>query len=92
MDLSDWRERIDTVDQIVVDLLNRRLRYAEKIGRIKRDRGQQIFDSEREKAVLEGIVDYNQGPLRTETLTAIFKHIVQEARELEEKQGEANLL
>ena len=92
MDLSDWRERIDTVDQIVVDLLNRRLSYAEQIGRIKRDRGQQIFDPDREKAVLHGIVEYNQGPLRTRTLIAIFKHIIQEARELEEKQEEANLL
>lgn len=92
MDLSDWRARIDTVDQIVVDLLNKRLRYAEEIGKIKRGCGQQILDPEREKAVLDGIVGYNQGPLRTRTLIAIFKHIMQEARELEEKQEEADLL
>ena len=92
MDLSDWRARIDLVDQIVVDLLNKRLSYAEEIGKIKRGRGQQILDPDREKAVLQGVVDYNQGPIRTRTLIAIFKHIIQESRELEEKQEEANLL
>ncbi len=92
MDLSDWRARIDMVDQIVVDLLNKRLSYAEEIGKIKRGRGQQILDPDREKAVLHGVVDYNQGPIRSQTLIAIFKHIIQEARELEEKQEEANLL
>ena len=36
MDISDWRAKIDTVDQILVDLVNRRLEFAIEIGRIKR--------------------------------------------------------
>ncbi len=92
MDLSDWRARIDTVDKKMVDLLNKRLGYAVEIGKIKRGHGQKILDTEREKAVLDAIAGYNKGPLRTQTLVAIFKSIMREARDLEEKQEEANLL
>lgn len=92
MDLSGLRARIDTVDKKIVDLLNKRLGYVVEIGKIKRGHGQKILDSEREKAVLDAIAGYNKGPLSTQTLVSIFKSIMREARDLEEKQEEANLL
>ena len=84
MDLSDWRARIDTVDQVLVDLLNRRMRYALEIGKIKRDQGHQIYDPEREKAVLDGLKAYNQGPIGDKAIDDIFARIIAAARDLEE--------
>ena len=84
MDLSDWRARIDTVDQVLVDLLNKRMQYALEIGKIKRVHGQQVRDIEREKAIMEGLKAYNKGPLGDEAIVDIFARIMQEARNLEE--------
>ena len=83
MDLSDWRARIDTVDQLLVDLLNRRMRYALAIGDIKRQQDQQIFDPKREKEVIDAIKEYNQGPMTSQAIEEIFARIMREARELE---------
>ena len=85
MDLSDWRARIDTVDQILVDLLNRRMEYVLEIGKIKRACGQQVHDADREKMVLDEARAYNQGLLSDEALVDIFTRIMQEARNLEEE-------
>ena len=84
MDLSHWRVRIDTVDQMLVDLLNKRLQYALEIGKIKRAGGQQVRDTERERVVLDGLRAYNRGPLSDEAIVEIFGRIMEEARKLEE--------
>ena len=85
MDLNGLRARIDTVDRILVDLLNRRMEYALEIGRVKRALGQQVQDAEREKMVLDGTTAYNGGPLSDEAVVDIFTRIMQEARNLEEE-------
>lgn len=85
MDLSDWRARIDTVDQLLVDLLNRRMRYALSIGEIKRQQGQPIFDPKREKEVLDALRSYNEGPISAAAIEEIFARVMKEARELEEQ-------
>ena len=85
MDLSDWRVRIDTVDQILVDLLNRRMRYALEIGQKQRAHGRQVRDPDREKAILDKLKVYNEGPLGDAAIEDIFNRIMQEARDLEEE-------
>ena len=85
MDLSDWRVRIDTVDQILVDLLNRRMQYALEIGQIKRAHGRQVRDPDREQAILDKLKEYNEGPLGDAAIEDIFNRIMQEARDLEEE-------
>lgn len=88
MDLSEWRARIDAVDQQLVDLLNQRLLYVLEIGRLKREHGKPVQDLERERAILEGLTAYNQGPLSDEAIVELFTRIMQEARKLEEGQGQ----
>lgn len=83
VDLSDWRTRIDIIDEMLIDLLNRRMQYALEAGRIKRANGQQIQDSEREKAIIDSLRDYNKGPLSNEAIVDIFTRIIEEARHLE---------
>ncbi len=83
MDLSDWRDRIDAVDGILLDLLNRRIEYALEIGRIKRAQGTPILDEKREEDVLAGLKSRNRGPLSSEGVVGIFSRIVEETRDLE---------
>ena len=83
MDLSDWRARIDAVDGILLDLLNRRIEYALEIGRIKRAQGSPILDGKRERELLDGLKSRNRGPLSSEAVARIFSRIVEETRDLE---------
>ena len=83
MDLSDWRSRIDALDRQVVDLLNERMRCALEIGQIKRVGGQPIRVPAREKALLEGLKEYNEGPMSAEAIDDIFNRVMAEARSLE---------
>ena len=83
MDISDWRARIDTVDQILVDLVNRRLEFAIEIGRIKRNSGQQIRDATREKELIDRLQRYNNGPMSDAAISDLFTRIIAEARILE---------
>ena len=85
MELSDWRARIDAVDGILLDLLNRRVEYALEIGRIKRAQGSPILDEKRERDLLDGLKSHNRGPLGDEAVARIFRRIVEEARNLEQE-------
>ncbi|MBM3279257.1 MAG: chorismate mutase [Candidatus Handelsmanbacteria bacterium] len=84
MDLSEWRARIDAVDQQLVDLLNQRLQCVLEIGKLKRQHGRPVQDHERERAIIERLTAYNQGPLSNQAIIDLFTRIMQEARKLEE--------
>jgi chorismate mutase-like protein len=86
MDLSEWRARIDALDQQLVDLLNQRMLCVLEIGRLKREHGRPVQDLERERAILERLTAYNQGPLSNQAIEELFNRIMQEARKLEEGQ------
>jgi len=81
MDL--WRARIDTIDQVLVDLINRRLEFAIEIGRIKRDSGKQVRDVGREREVIERLQRHNNGPMSDAAIADLFTRIISEARILE---------
>lgn len=87
MDISDWRARIDTVDRILVDLINRRMEYALEIGKIKGDQGQPVRDAERERIVLEALAEHNKGPVSDAALAAVFRRLIEEACNLEGPSG-----
>ena len=53
MDLAPIREKIDSIDKQLVELLNQRLALAAEIGKVKRNAGGQIYVAEREDAVLQ---------------------------------------
>ncbi len=61
--IEAWRERIDRIDRIVLELLNERSRSANAIGHVKQQLGLPIYVPEREHQVLDGMLQHNQGPL-----------------------------
>ena len=83
MDIEDWRDEIDRVDQELVELLNRRAHCAIEIGRIKRERGLPIYLPEREREVVAHVVKINAGPLDAEAVRRLFERIIDESRSLE---------
>lgn len=76
MDLNELRQQIDTIDQQLVALLNRRAEVVVEIGRLKSGTGAPIYAPDREKAVIEKIRQANKGPLTDRTLQAIYRELM----------------
>ncbi|WP_231865793.1 prephenate dehydratase [Cephaloticoccus primus] len=76
MDLEPIRTQIDELDRQLVDIINRRLMLAQKIGEIKRATNGEIYVPEREEAVLRKVVASNTGPVKNEALRAIYRELM----------------
>ncbi|MDP3070961.1 MAG: prephenate dehydratase [Opitutaceae bacterium] len=83
MDLGPIREKIDSLDKQLVELLNQRLTLAAEIGKLKRNAGGQIYVAEREDAVFRKVTGQNEGPIKHEALRAIYREIMSAAIALE---------
>lgn len=83
MNLSSLRQEIDRIDEQIVDLLSERATLAQEIGTLKGSSGLSVRDKQREEAVLYHIQSYNQGPLSSEEIIAIFERIIQACRDLQ---------
>ena len=83
MDISDWRKRIDGIDEKLVELLNQRARAAAAIGKLKRAASEPVYQPQRENEVLEQVQKLNAGPLSNQQLRRLFECIVDEARKIE---------
>jgi chorismate mutase/prephenate dehydratase len=82
-DLDSIRKSIDSIDRQIVSLLNERYSHVLEVGRWKRSRKAAVYVPEREKAVYENLEKMNQGPMRPETLRAVYREIMSGALALE---------
>src|SRR5690606_14487159 len=51
--LQELRERIDAIDDAILDLIEQRARTAEEVGRVKQSSGRSMHDPEREQRIFE---------------------------------------
>ncbi len=84
-DLRPLRDRIDDIDQQLVELLNERTAYAHVIGAIKNTIGMRAYVPSREAEVMENIITHNNGPFTDNAVRRIFEQIVEETRTLEQR-------
>lgn len=86
MKIDRLRQRIDELDERLVELLNERASCALQIGEIKQALGLEIYQPDREAEVLSHVRRHGAatgGPLGGEALTRLFERIIDEARRLE---------
>jgi chorismate mutase-like protein len=83
MSVEDWRRKIDEIDRRLVQLLNERSRCVVEIGHIKQASGDALYQPDREKQVLDGVVSANPGPLPDAAIRRLFERILDEARSVE---------
>ena len=79
MNLDDIRRQIDTIDQELLDLLNRRADLVHEVGVVKKRDGLQIYAPEREEALLRRLISMNQGRLSETSIRAIYREIMSAA-------------
>ena len=86
MDISNWRTRIDELENMIIELLNKRAAYAVEIGKIKKQEGLPVFDASREQDILNRVAEKTRaqnGPLSPESMQRIFQTIMTETRQVE---------
>jgi chorismate mutase len=77
------RQNIDTVDEVLVKLLNQRAKWAQEIGSVKKAAGIAIYQPDREARVVRHVVGANRGPLEAAAIQRLFERIIDESRRLE---------
>ncbi|MDX2454389.1 prephenate dehydratase [Desulfosarcina sp.] len=90
-DICDIREQIDNIDDTILELVNRRLNLAKRIGDLKKDSGNRVVDSTRESEILRRLTALNKGPLNPNVLHHIFIDIIAAARAIQASQRVAYL-
>jgi chorismate mutase/prephenate dehydratase len=83
MNIPEHRKAIDKLDAQIVKLLNERTEHVLGIGEIKLKAGEEIYAPHREKAVLDRICKLNSGPIKNESLRAIYREVMSSALSLE---------
>ena len=83
MEISDWRSRIDGLDEQIVRLLNERAAAAVAIGRIKQQTGAPIYEPSREQTVFEHVRSVNTGPLTAPQMQDIYYRVMDVMRALQ---------
>src|SRR5258708_30468961 len=80
------RRDSDRVDEVLVRLVNERARCVCESGRLKKEQGIEIYQPDREKAVLTHVREVAvEGPLGPEAIGRLFERIIDEARRLERR-------
>lgn len=83
MNIEDWRDEIDKLDEELVKLLNARSQCAIELGRLKRELGLAIYSPDREKEVIAHVTSINHGPLDRRAIRRLFERIIDESRSIE---------
>jgi chorismate mutase/prephenate dehydratase len=83
-EIGSLRERIDSIDSRMVELLNKRANLAIEIANIKRTANLKFHSPERERAILDRITALNKGPFPNDALKVIFREIMSASLSLEE--------
>ena len=84
MSLDEIRNKIDAIDQQLLELLSQRADLVHEVGLIKKRDGLQIYAPDREDALLRKLVQMNQGILPEKSIRAIYREIMSAALALEE--------
>ena len=83
LNIEEWRDEIDKLDEQLVKLLNARSQCAIELGRIKRDLGLAIYSPDREREVIAHVTGINPGPLDRTAVRRLFERIIDESRRIE---------
>ncbi len=83
--LSELRDKIDAIDEQILQLINQRALCAMEVAKTKIAQGEQgtFYRPDRESLVLRRIMGLNQGPLSDDTAVRFFREIMSACLALE---------
>lgn len=82
--LTELRNEIDAIDQSIFELLQRRFKIAQRIGRQKSKSGLPVQDKTREQEVLSRINSATSNELMRSSLRSVYNEIFNQSRAAQE--------
>jgi len=86
------RKQLDEINLQLLDLINKRASLVQEIGKEKLKQGVNRFDPERERQMLNLIVENNEGPFSDEAIRHLFKQIFSASLDLQKEDNKKVLL
>lgn len=90
--LEQLRSELDQVNLKILELINERAELVQEIGKVKIKQGVNRFDPERERQMLNLILDHNKGPFEDSTIQHLFKQMFSASLELQQDDNRKALL
>ena len=85
MEISDWRKKIDELDEQIVRLINQRAEAARAIGELKRVSDLPVYEPKREQVVFDHVRSVNAGPLADAEIQHVYERIIDVMRTLQRR-------
>jgi chorismate mutase len=85
MDISDWRQKIDELDEEIVQLISKRAEAAKAIGELKRVAELPVYEPGREQTVFDHVRAVNPGPLADAEILHVYERIIDVMRTLQRR-------
>ena len=85
MEISDWRKKIDELDEQIVRLINQRAEAARAIGELKRVSDLPVYEPRREQTVFDHVRSVNAGPLADAEIQHVYERIIDVMRTLQRR-------
>ncbi|EMW5524762.1 chorismate mutase [Enterococcus faecium] len=82
------RHKIDMIDRELVALLEKRMDTVTKIGQVKKEENQAVYDAKREQQVLDKVVSLLKNKGYKETITDTYVDLMKHSREYQNKMKE----
>ena len=81
--LLELRDKLDVIDEQIVDLYEKRMAICEQVGEIKIEAGRKIFDKQREKEKLAAVTANVTDDFNKKGITELFEQIMSMSRKLQ---------
>lgn len=85
MDISDWRKKIDELDEQIVRLISQRAEAAKAIGELKKTAELPVYEPQREQNVFNHVRAANPGPLADADIQHVYERIIDVMRSLQRR-------
>ena len=84
-ELAELRKKIYVIDDKILELVADRVRTALAVGKLKRVIGREVYDPERERAILRRLGESAPDPLTADMVRRIFERLIDESRGAEQR-------
>ncbi|AXX86076.1 prephenate dehydratase [Malaciobacter marinus] len=81
--LEELRNRLDSIDNEMLDLINKRMDIVHQVGVLKANSGGSIYRPERERAIIDRLDNINTGKLNRRAIEALFLEVFAISRNFE---------
>ena len=81
--LLELRDKLDVIDEQIVDLYEKRMAICEEVGNLKIDAGRKIFDKQREKEKLAAVTANAKDDFYKKGISELFEQLMSMSRKLQ---------